>query len=50
MVTDRFLNFQLSLYVYDSHKEWTVDIINNLKTYNNVVFQYILNIEFALVM
>lgn len=50
MVTDMFLNFQLSLYVYDSHKESTVDIINSLKTYNNVVFHYFSNIEFALVM
>jgi len=49
MVTVTFLNFQLSLYVYDSHKESPVDIIS-LKIYNNFVFHYFLNIEFALVM
>jgi len=48
-VTDTFLNFQLSLYVYDSHKESAADIINSLKTYNNVVFHYFSNTEFALV-
>ena len=49
MVTVMFLNSQLNVCVYDLHKESAVDIIS-LKTYNNVVFHYFLNTEFALVM